>query len=236
MNWTTADIPDEHGRTAVITGANVGVGLETAAALAAAGGRTVLACRDRSRAESAAEQLRARHAGVDVEVLDVDLGDLASVRRAASEAHDRFERIDVLINNAGVMVPPLSRTTDGFELQLGVNHLGHFALTGLVLDLIARLGRQPDRDRLEPRPRAAAPSTGTTSTGSGPTAAGPPTAARSSPTCCSPTSWPAAWSAPARPSPPSRSTPACASPSSAATRPATACHRFGSSTTPSHGR
>jgi len=136
MAWTTTNMPDQHGRTAVITGANVGVGLETAAALAAAGARTVLACRDRSRAEAAAAQLRARHTGADVEVLEVDLGDLSSVRRAASEAHDRFERIDALINNAGVMVPPLSRTTDGFELQLGVNHLGHFALNGLVLDLI----------------------------------------------------------------------------------------------------
>jgi NAD(P)-dependent dehydrogenase (short-subunit alcohol dehydrogenase family) len=136
MAWTTADIPDQQGRTALITGANVGVGFETAAALAGAGARTVLACRDRSRAEAAAEQLRARHTGAGVEVLEVDLGDLSSVRRAASEAHSRFERIDVLINNAGVMVPPLSRTTDGFELQMGVNHLGHFALTGLVLDLV----------------------------------------------------------------------------------------------------
>lgn len=136
MAWTTAYIPDQHGRTALITGANVGVGFETAAALAAAGARTVLACRDRARAEAAAAQMRARHSDADVEVLQVDLGDLASVRQATSEAHDRFERIDALINNAGVMTPPESRTADGFELQLGVNHLGHFALTGLVLDLV----------------------------------------------------------------------------------------------------
>ena len=134
--WTTADMPDQHGRTAVITGANVGVGLETAAALAAAGARTILACRDRARADAAAQQIRGRHPGADIEVLEVDLGDLASVRRAAAEAHDRLERIDALINNAGVMVPPLTRTTDGFELQLGVNHLGHFALTSLLLDLM----------------------------------------------------------------------------------------------------
>lgn len=120
----------------MITGANAGVGLETAAALAGAGARTVLACRDRARAAAAAEQVRNRHPGADLEVLQVDLGDLSSIRRAASEAHDRFDGIDALINNAGVMAPPLTRTTDGFELQLGVNHLGHFALTGLLLDLI----------------------------------------------------------------------------------------------------
>lgn len=129
-------MPAQNGRTAVVTGANAGVGLETAAALAGAGARTILACRDRARADAAAQQIRSRHPRADVEVLELDLGDLVSIRQAAAEAHDRFERVDALVNNAGVMTPPLTRTTDGFELQLGVNHLGHFALTGLLLDLI----------------------------------------------------------------------------------------------------
>ncbi|MBI2706612.1 MAG: SDR family NAD(P)-dependent oxidoreductase [Actinobacteria bacterium] len=132
MAWTAADIADQRGRTAVITGANTGVGYETALALAAAGALTVLACRDRTRANDAAERIRPQCPDATVEVLPLDLADLAAVRAAAEEAHDRFERIDLLINNAGVMVPPLTRTADGFELQLGVNHLGHFAFTALV--------------------------------------------------------------------------------------------------------
>lgn len=140
MTWTTADIPDQQGRTAVITGANTGVGYETALALAAAGARTVLACRDRRRADDAARAIVARHPDASVEVLDLDLADLSGVRRAAEQAHDRFDRIDLLINNAGVMVPPLTRTADGFELQLGVNHLGHFAFTASVFDLLPASG------------------------------------------------------------------------------------------------
>ncbi len=127
--WTTADIPDQTGRTAVITGANTGLGLETARALAAHGARVVLAVRDTSKGDRAAAQLRGT-----VEVQELDLTSLTSIRAAATALRDRFERIDLLINNAGVMTTPKGTTADGFELQFGTNHLGHFALTGLLLD------------------------------------------------------------------------------------------------------
>lgn len=136
MKWTAADIPDQTGRTAVVTGANTGLGLQTASALAGKGARVVLACRNEAKAAAAADTIRAEHPEAQVEVLRLDLGDLSAIREASAEAHERFDGIDLLINNAGVMMPPLSRTVDGFELQLGTNHLGHFAFDGLVHDLL----------------------------------------------------------------------------------------------------
>lgn len=133
MAWTTDDIPPQDGRTAIVTGANTGLGLETAAELAAAGATVVLACRDRSRATDAKAVIEARRTRGSVELVDLDLGDLDAVRDAAAETTERFPTVDLLINNAGVMIPPRSTTADGFELQFGVNHLGHFAYTGLVL-------------------------------------------------------------------------------------------------------
>jgi len=118
----------------VVTGANTGLGLETARVLAGHGARVVLAVRSVSRGEAAADSIRASATGSDVTVQELDLASLASVRRAAAALRDRYERIDLLVNNAGVMATPRSTTDDGFELQFGVNHLGHFALTGLVLD------------------------------------------------------------------------------------------------------
>jgi NAD(P)-dependent dehydrogenase (short-subunit alcohol dehydrogenase family) len=134
MAWSAADVPDQTGRVAVVTGANSGLGLETAKVLAARGATVVLACRDPQRAARAAEEV-GREGGV-TEVLGLDLASLKSVREAAAELRERHSRVDLLINNAGVMVPPYGRTTDGFELQFGTNHLGHFAFTGLVLDLL----------------------------------------------------------------------------------------------------
>lgn len=128
MRWTTADIPDQTGRRFVVTGANSGLGAVTAEALAAAGAHVVLACRTTSKAEPVAERIGAR-----AEIRRLDLADLTSVRAFAAEA----EPFDVLINNAGVMAVPLSRTAEGFEMQIGTNHLGHFALTGLLLDKIS---------------------------------------------------------------------------------------------------
>ena len=123
--WSTADIPSQAGRTAVVTGANSGLGLETARALAAAGAHVVLAVRDVARGEQAAAALTG-----DVEVRRLDLADLTSVRAfAAAWSGD----LDVLVNNAGIMAVPEARTADGFELQFGTNHLGHFALTNLLL-------------------------------------------------------------------------------------------------------
>jgi len=126
--WTTDDLPDQSGRTFVVTGANSGLGRQTAAALAAVGARVVLAVRDQRRGEEAARSMTG-----EVEVRLLDLADLASVRRFA-EAWEG--PLDVLVNNAGLMAVPLRRTADGFEMQLGTNHLGHFALTNLLLPAV----------------------------------------------------------------------------------------------------
>jgi NAD(P)-dependent dehydrogenase (short-subunit alcohol dehydrogenase family) len=131
--WTAADVPDQHGRTAVITGANSGIGLEAARVLAARGATVVLAGRDPDRTGAAAERVRAAAPGALAETAQLDLASLESVRKAAADIAARFPRLDLLINNAGVMMPPYGLTKDGFELQFGTNHLGHFALTGLLL-------------------------------------------------------------------------------------------------------
>jgi NAD(P)-dependent dehydrogenase (short-subunit alcohol dehydrogenase family) len=131
--WTTGDLPDQDGRTAVITGANSGIGFETARVLAAHGARVVLAGRDQARTAAAAAEIGAAVPGAQVETAELDLAALDSVRAAAADIAARFGRLDLLINNAGVMFTPHGLTKDGFELQLGTNHLGHFALTGLLL-------------------------------------------------------------------------------------------------------
>lgn len=134
MGWTARNIPDQSGRTAVVTGANSGLGFVTARELARRGARVVLACRSEERGTEARERLLRElpEAGARTELRSLDLGDLASVRAFAKELPD--ERLDLLVNNAGVMALPYGRTADGFETQFGVNHLGHFALTGLLLD------------------------------------------------------------------------------------------------------
>jgi NAD(P)-dependent dehydrogenase (short-subunit alcohol dehydrogenase family) len=131
--WTAQDVPDQHGRVAVITGASSGIGLETAKVLAARGAAVVLAGRNPARTATAADQVRTAVPGARVETVDLDLASLDSVRKAAADISARFPGLDLLINNAGVMVPPYGLTKDGFELQFGTNHLGHFALTGLLL-------------------------------------------------------------------------------------------------------
>jgi NAD(P)-dependent dehydrogenase (short-subunit alcohol dehydrogenase family) len=132
--WTVADIPDQTGRTAVITGANTGLGFETAAALASRGAHVVLAVRNLEKGKQAAASITAATPGADVALQELDLTSLESVRAAAAQLRSDHDRIDLLINNAGVMYTPKSTTKDGFELQFGTNHLGHFALTGLLLD------------------------------------------------------------------------------------------------------
>jgi NAD(P)-dependent dehydrogenase (short-subunit alcohol dehydrogenase family) len=134
--WTATDVPDQHGRTAVVTGANSGIGFEAARVLAERGAAVVLACRDLDRAAAAAARIAATAPQAQVSTLRLDLASLASVRTAAGQLRAAHPRLDLLINNAGLMMPPYGRTEDGFELQLGTNHLGHFALTGLVLDLL----------------------------------------------------------------------------------------------------
>lgn len=137
MAWTVADIPDQRGRVAIVTGANTGLGLETAAELAVAGATTVLACRDVDKAAAAKTMIEARRPVGTVEIIRLDLGDLSAITAAATETRERFPGVDVLVNNAGVMVPPRTTTADGFELQFGTNHLGHFAYTGHILDCLA---------------------------------------------------------------------------------------------------
>jgi NAD(P)-dependent dehydrogenase (short-subunit alcohol dehydrogenase family) len=134
--WTTAQIPDQTGRTAVITGANTGLGYETAVALATKGADVVLAVRNLEKGKDAVRRIEAAHPGSHVELQQLDLSSLESVRAAADELKAKHESIDLLINNAGVMFTPHTTTKDGFELQFGTNHLGHFAFTGLLLDRV----------------------------------------------------------------------------------------------------
>ena len=131
--WTAADMPDQVGRTAVVTGANSGLGLAAARALAAAGAEVVLACRNLDKGEAAMAAIRAELPAASVDLEELDLSSLASVREFAARFGAERAGLDLLINNAGVMAPPRRQTADGFELQLGTNHLGHFALTGLLL-------------------------------------------------------------------------------------------------------
>jgi NAD(P)-dependent dehydrogenase (short-subunit alcohol dehydrogenase family) len=130
--WTSADIPDQTGRTFVVTGANSGLGLVAARELVAHGARVVLACRNTDKGEQAAAEMTRGAVTGTTSVEELDLADLGSVRRFAS----RVGPVDVLVNNAGLMAVPEQRTADGFEMQLGTNVLGHFALTGLLLDRI----------------------------------------------------------------------------------------------------
>ncbi|WP_306591149.1 oxidoreductase [Geothrix sp. 21YS21S-4] len=132
--WNANAIPDQTGRVAVVTGATSGTGFQAALALAGRGARVILACRNASKAEEAIGRIRAVHPRAQVEVQALDLGSLASVRAAAAVIRARTERLDLLLNNAGVMIPPHGRTEDGFETQIGTNHFGHFALTGLLLE------------------------------------------------------------------------------------------------------
>lgn len=140
MNNTSskhADMPSLSDKTIIVTGANSGIGFESARVFARAGARVVLACRDMAKAHHAADRIRTETPQSRLEPMQLDLTSLDSVRAFATEATNKLSSIDVLCNNAGVMAVPFSKTKDGFELQLGTNHLGHFALTGLLFDKIA---------------------------------------------------------------------------------------------------
>lgn len=134
--WTSEDIPDQSGRVAVVTGANSGNGFETARALAGRGALVVLAVRDLAKGAAAVSGIKADHPAARLDLVELDLAWLDSVRSAAGEIRDRFERIDLLVNNGGVFHTPRRQTADGFEIRFGTNHLGHFALTGLLADRI----------------------------------------------------------------------------------------------------
>ena len=132
--WDTSDIPSQTESTWVVTGANSGLGLVTARELARAGAKVILGCRDPQRGQTALEDVRAAATGAEPQLAQLDLAVLGSVRDFASVVTESVETLDGLINNAGVMAPPREETADGFELQIGTNHLGHFALTGLLID------------------------------------------------------------------------------------------------------
>ena len=160
MAWTTADIPDLSGRIVVVTGANGGLGFESAKALAAAGAHVVMSARNLARVEEARQSILGEHPGASLELQELDLASLDSVGRAAAAILERHESIDILVNNAGVMGIPERRTADGFEMQFGTNHLGHFALTaqlwpalvaggGARLVAITSFGRH-NRGRFDP--------------------------------------------------------------------------------------
>src|SRR6202171_2696589 len=135
--WTARDIPDQHGRTAIVTGANSGLGRIVARELARRGAKVIVATRDTVKGAEAAQAIATAFPPSNVEAAQLDLADLSSVRAFAARTRGGNDQIDLLINNAGVMAAPYRKTADGFELQLGTNHLGHFALTGLLLPLLS---------------------------------------------------------------------------------------------------
>ncbi|MDL2308983.1 SDR family NAD(P)-dependent oxidoreductase [Bacteroidales bacterium OttesenSCG-928-C03] len=134
--WTIADIPDQRGRIALITGANSGLGFQETLALAQKGATVIMACRNIEKAEIAANKIREKYPDSKLHLMELDLSDLNSITACAKKVSLEFDHLDLLINNAGVMIPPLSRTKQGFELQFGTNHLGHFALTAQLLPMI----------------------------------------------------------------------------------------------------
>jgi NAD(P)-dependent dehydrogenase (short-subunit alcohol dehydrogenase family) len=138
MKWTSSDIPDQTGKVVIVTGANTGLGFQDARAMAAKGARVILACRNQEKGKAAVEKILAENPSAAVEIASLDLSSLESVRVFAEKFLAENDRLDLLINNAGVMMPPQGKTADGFELQFGTNHLGHFALTGLLLPLLTK--------------------------------------------------------------------------------------------------
>ncbi len=134
--WDSNDIPDQKGRIAIVTGSSSGIGYETARVLVNKNAEVIMAVRNLQKGKTALDKVKAGCQDADVKVMELDLASLESTRRFAEDYKKNFSRLDLLINNAGVMMPPYSKTADGFELQFGTNHLGHFALAGLLMDLI----------------------------------------------------------------------------------------------------
>lgn len=135
-NWTTQNMPDQRGRTILITGANSGLGYESALALAGKNAHVVMAVRNAKKGEAARDAIRREYPNASLDLMSVDMASLASIRDFAAAFRAKYSRLDVLMNNAGLMAPPRGETADGFEMQFGVNHLGTFAVTGLLIDLL----------------------------------------------------------------------------------------------------
>jgi NAD(P)-dependent dehydrogenase (short-subunit alcohol dehydrogenase family) len=140
MKWDARMMEDQSGKVAIVTGSNTGIGFQMARALASKGAMVIMACRDSEKAEVAVRMIQDEFPGSEVSAFYLDLADLSSVRSFSEVFSSEAERLDILINNAGVMIPPKSKTKDGFELQFGTNHLGHFALTGLLMPMLERTG------------------------------------------------------------------------------------------------
>jgi len=138
MNWTVENIPDLAGKVIIVTGGNSGLGYESVKAFAAKGAEVIMASRSTDKGEEARTENLKTSPGAKISVMQLDLGDLESVRNFASAFKERYQKLDVLLNNAGIMIPPYFTTKDGFEGQFGINHLGHFALTGLLMDVILK--------------------------------------------------------------------------------------------------
>ena len=134
--WDSSDIPDQKGRVAIVTGSSSGIGYETARVLAEKKAMVIIAVRNLEKGRAAEKKILGQHPEAALKVMKLDLSSLKSVSSFSSEIRNNFSRLDLLINNAGVMMPPYSKTSDGFELQFGTNHLGHFALTAQLFDLI----------------------------------------------------------------------------------------------------
>ena len=137
-NWTTENIPNQNGKVAIVTGSSSGIGFEAARVLAEKRATVVIAVRNLDKGKAAAEKIAAEFENSDLHILELDLANLASVKEFSETFKNEYSQLDLLINNAGVMVPPYSKTKDGFELQFGTNHLGHFALTAQLLDLLVK--------------------------------------------------------------------------------------------------
>jgi len=135
-NWTAENIPDQKGKIVIVTGSSSGIGYEAARMLANKNAKVIIAVRNLEKGEKAKAKIVSQNKNADIELMEIDLSDLSSVKAFADEFNNKYDKLDILINNAGVMIPPYSKTKDGFELQFGTNHLGHFALTLQLLDLI----------------------------------------------------------------------------------------------------
>lgn len=138
QKWDSNNIPDQRGRIAIVTGSSSGIGFEAARVLASKNAIVIIAVRNMEKGTAAENKIRAQHNNADVHVMELDLASLDTVRSFAKSFKEKYNKLDLLINNAGVMIPPYSKTKDGYELQFGTNHLGHFALTGLLINLLQK--------------------------------------------------------------------------------------------------